>query len=238
MPTGHGNRAATRCIHKRGDSFRPFSLYKTAQVILKLKKPTEKDLQTTFPNSIKNKLKKFKDPKKGEFESSVDFNKRFMGLLNDVNAYNRKLKSEYDTAYAKAKSDREHEYSKLLIDFEKKSAKHKADSFKEAFDVMHGKPILKNIQYNADFQQFTMIVTSEYGDFNQQLKIPLSVKYAPKFKKLITAKSFSPTVEIDVRNGEVFVTGIKEIADPALIVERDEYNKAKKSIKKLNLFIS
>jgi len=227
----------TRCIHKRDGIFNPFSLYETAQEILKLKKPTENKIKTTFPTSIKNKVKEFNEPKQGEFENRSDYNKRFMGLLNNVNAYNRKLQAEFDKAYAKAKSDREYEYSQLLIGFENKSVKHKADSLKEAFYVIHGKPKLKNVLYNADLQVFTMNVISEYGDFNQQLKIPLSVKYAPKFKKLITVKSFSPTVELEVRNGEVFVTGIKEIADPALIVERDEYNKAKQSITKLNTFI-
>jgi hypothetical protein len=182
-------------------------------------------------------LIKFKKPVRGEFENTADFNKRHIKLKNENITYNSKIKAEYKRAYTATKIKRDNEYASLLGSFDNNKDKHKSDAFKEAFFVLHGDPKLKNVVYNADLQAFTMNVTSEYGVFNQQLKIPLPVKYAPKFKKLITAKSFSPTVELEVRNGDVFVTGIKEIADPALIVERDEYNKAKPSITKLNTFI-
>lgn len=228
----------TRCIHDRNASFRDFSLYETAQAIFKLKKPSEQKLTTIFPKSIEHKLKTFTPPEKGEFESTKKYQTRINKLRNNINAHNEKLKADYDKAYQRAVAKQKQEYALIKNKFERQEAQHKVDSFKEAFFVMYGDPKLKNINYNADQQAFTMNVTSQYGSFNQQLRIPLSVKYAPKFKKLITAKSFSPTVELDIRNGEIFVTGIKEIADPTLIVERDEFNKAKKSIKKLNTFIS
>jgi len=238
LPKGsHYSRGATRCIHSRESAFRDFTLSEVALEILKLSKPTLEVVNTQFPVSIQSKIKTYKTPKKDEFESTANYEQRITKLQNTVNAYNKKLRDRYNKELAIAESTRNNEYLNLVNAYESKKEQHKANAFQEAFFVLYGVPKLKNVLYNADLQAFTMNVTSEHGDFNQQLKIPLSVKYAPKFKKLITAKSFSPTVELEVRSGEVFVTGIKEIADPALIVERDEYNKAKSSITKLNTFI-
>lgn len=229
--------AATICIHEKGEAF-PDQLESAASSIFNLKKPSKQKLTKVFPKSIDHKLKTFIQPNIGEFETTAEYHKRFSKLQKDINAHNDKLRADYDKAYKKAMAEREEEFTLMTKKYERQKAQHKVDSFKEAFFVVYGDPILTNINYNADQQVFTMNVTSQYGGFSQQLRIPLSVKYARKFKKLITAKSFSPTVELDVRNGEVFVAGIKEIADPALIVESDEFKKAKKSIKELNTFIS
>lgn len=198
----------------------------------------KRELLELPPKPIKNKKITKKKLVKKEFETTNEYISR--KLTND---------KEYAITLEQDNQKQQKAETEWKIEIESLKLKHKEklkrldqnsvywDAYSTALYLKYGAPKLNNVVYNADEEKFYIDVVSERGMFNQRIAISLSVEYAPKFKKLITSKSFSPTVELDIRNGEIFVAGIKEIADPALIVERDEYNKAKSSITKLNTFI-
>ncbi|MBA6348103.1 hypothetical protein [Colwellia sp. BRX8-9] len=231
------NEYGVRCVHQRGDAFNS-SIAETAQGILNLKENSSNQVHVRYPKSIDSKIKIYERQKKGEFETQKSYEKRVTKLQADIEVYNNKLKKKFFSEWGAAKDKETRLLAEKKTKLLKQKEKNKLLSLKEAFHVLYGAPKLSSVQYNADLSQFNIVVGSQYGNFKQSVNIPLSVKYAPKFKKLITAKSFSPTVEFVIKNGEFIIQGIKEIQDPALVVERDEFNKAKHSIRKLNAFIN
>jgi hypothetical protein len=79
--------------------------------------------------------------------------------------------------------------------------------------------------------------------FDKVVTIPVSLKYAKKFKAILTDKNFKPTIEFQIKNNKLVFSGIKEIKDPEVLVEESEYKKAyniknnKSSLSALQQFI-
>ena len=148
---------------------------------------------------------------------------------------------------------------KYIIYKNKIIRKNKFNSLK-ARDIKAGSTIEFAIDYldknkitlNAIFQWTSRVkdislkkikIEKEYT-FDKVVTIPVSLKYAKKFKAILIKKDFNPTVEFKVVNNKLIFSGIKEIKDPELLVEENEYKKAydiknnKNSIYKLQQFIT
>jgi len=70
-----------------------------------------------------------------------------------------------------------------------------------------------------------------------ELKVPVSLTYAKKFKSLLLAKDFKPTAELVMSDGELKGVGIAEIKDPEMLVVENAYKKAQGNITRLEVFL-
>jgi len=177
---------------------------------------------------------------KDEFETTKAFKQRIELEKKRIREVNINLVKEYNDniiKVQKANIKLENGYYKKMVFF--KGAKNKIyeKSIKMAANLKYGKVIFKSIQYDADKELFDIIIVFEITNEEKQFTIPIQLKYAKKFKKILNDKSFEPIAEYIYEKDNLIVTGIRGIKDPEQILEeKNAYKKAKDSIIMLESF--
>lgn len=96
-----------------------------------------------------------------------------------------------------------------------------------SIDKINFNPVIKS--NSANLFQF---------DFHETVYIPVKLKYARKFKKMLTDKRFEPTIEFEIIDGKLKFQAITELKDPEYLVIEKEYKLSSSSSKKIRQFIS
>lgn len=183
---------------------------------------------------------RYKKLLKDEFETTKQYNSRINESKKSIDLQNKKKikswkqkienqKLKYKSKLKRLKNSRKSDYIRYL---------------QKAMHIKYGSPKIINVEYNADNQIFEIKLKSTRDGYNNKVKIPVKIKYAKKFKKILEDKNFKPTIEFKVVNNKLIFSGIKEIKDPEVLVEENEYKKAykiknnKNSISELQKFIA
>ncbi len=178
---------------------------------------------------------------KDEFETTKAFKTRQQQEKERVKQVNLKIDETYIFDIKKwklknAKLEKEHQLK--LIEFESNKDKMYDDSVQESVELKYGKSTIKYANYNADKEVFDIAINLDRGNYKQKFEIPVGLKYAKKFKGILTAKEFKPTVEFKLVNNKIKAVGIEQIKDPELLVkQKNELDKARYSKSKLEDFI-
>lgn len=169
--------------------------------------------------------------KKGEFEKTIDFEKRKTEIL-------RKAEDDYKNRYANymnnlaiRKEEIAEQKRRIPIAYETRK-----EAYKKAFLIYYGAPYISDIDYDADKESFlyTLVFNGKKYELNQA--VPIS--YARKFKKISNSNDFSPTIMISANGKDFKVEGVKEFLNPVALVQKNELDAAFGSIGQLVLFIN
>lgn len=224
-----------RCILSN-DFFNNYSINDIANKLDYFNMKSVSDL--VFPQ--KPEKNPYKELIKDEFETTEQFNyrieeaKRIIDLENSNNLKN----------WNKLILNQKQEQKNKLIILENNKQNNYLQYLEVAMHIKYGNPKINEVTYNADKQVFDILLSSSRNNYSKKVEIPVKLQYAQKFKAILTDKTFTPTVEYRVINGELKFSAITEIKDPELLVEESEYNKAyniksnKDSISALYQFIS
>ncbi|PTB83572.1 hypothetical protein C9926_02195, partial [Sulfurovum lithotrophicum] len=74
--------------------------------------------------------------------------------------------------------------------------------------------------------------------YRVELKVPVNISYAKKFKSLLLSADFKPHVEFVWDEGKLEAVGITQIKDPEMLVIENAYNKAQDDEAALKAFIA
>lgn len=209
------------------------------------------ELANRLNKELSNKSKKLDLPKKpkmvsykkivkDEFETTKRFNERVVKSNEKIDQENENNLIKWEKIVANKKQ----KYKKILKQLEDNKDINYLKLLQKSMHLKYGSPKIINVQYDADNQVFDIRLKSTIGKYNKNIKVPVKIKYAKKFKKLLVDKNFKPTVEFTVKNSQLIFSAIKEIKDPELFVEDNAYKKAyslnnsEKSVLALQSFIS
>ncbi len=187
----------------------------------------------------KPKVIAYKKLVKDEFETTKQFNLRVAESNKKIDQENKNSLIKWKSNVAEQKQKHKNRLKKLKDNRDINYLQF----LQQAVHLKYGSPKIVNVQYDADNQVFDIRLKSTIGNYNKSVKVPVKIKYAKKFKKLLTDKGFKPTIEFKVKNSHLTFLGIKEVKDPEIIVEESEYKKAYsihnklKSISSLQVFI-
>lgn len=176
---------------------------------------------------------------KGEFEKTIKFTNRIKEYEQTVKEKNKLKDTNYQEEllrWKKEKKEFEEEKQKELS--ESNLNKHYTKALKKAFHIKYGRPILKDIKYDADKEIFTIRISSFRNNFKGEVTIPIKLNKAKKFKSILSEQFFIPTVQIKVSNNNIQLIGIKELKDSVLFWIKDEYRKISNNRRELKKFIS
>ena len=178
---------------------------------------------------------------KGEFETTEMFQTRKMDSNKKIqSAYNEKL-IEYNNAirnWEENEALKAQQYNDKSESFETNLSSEKAKSLEHAVNFMYGAPKIKSAVYDADRSEFSIQLVSKNSlyDKNVVQRVPLS--YARKYKEILLANDFKPTVKFIYSDERLIFQSISELIDPQSVVQSTEYNLAKNSIPQIKAFIS
>lgn len=140
---------------------------------------------------VKEELKTIKKPselKKDEFETTAEFNKRIKQLKKKQDSAISKYKKRYTLAKEKAKKN----------------------AIKQALQMAWGKPIIKNLKYDADNGYFTANIRFEAKKyFREQVTIKVDRKNARNFKKVFDTLAVLAVFDVKAQS-----VSLKEIRIP------------------------
>ena len=185
-----------------------FDEYKKKSSILTLnQKPTKLD----YPSL-----------KKGEFETTEQFNLRVQKEKEKIDAQNVQNLKNWENQVLQQKE----KYEKKLAYIEENSETIYLEYLQKAMHIKYGNPKISSLNYDADKQLFDIVIDSSRGKYHQNVQVPVKLEYAKKFKDLLSVKDFQPTIEFLVQNNDLIFQGIKEIKNPETLVEENEYKNA------------
>lgn len=203
-----------------------FNEYQKQNQVLNLEK---KPVQVAYPAF-----------KKGEFETTEQFNLRVQKEKEKVDAQNIQNIKNWES-----KVEQQKEKHKGRLEYIQNNTESIYLEFlQKAMHIKYANPKITSVNYDADKQLFNIVIDSVKGNYHQNVQVPVKLQYAQKFKDLLSAKDFQPTVEFLVQNNKLLFQGIKEIKNPETLVEESEYKKAfnvkgkEESVVALKQFIS
>lgn len=169
---------------------------------------------------------------KGEFEKTVDFEKRRKEATTSAEIkYAQEMKLyEANVANISRKANND----KHLLET---SNEKKLESYEKAFRVYYGTPYLTDIKYDADSETFSYFLKSG-GGFSKIIEQSVKISLAQKYKEIISTPEFSPTVIVRIENGISEIIGIEELLSPESLVADSEYEKSRGDTGKLEVFIA
>lgn len=133
---------------------------------------------------VKPKLVTSKELKKGEFETTSDFERRLRDEKLSIEKVNKISSSKYKGKISKWTSkvtQLKLEHAEKLKNFDQKSMYW--DSYTEAIYEIYGNPSIKSAKYNADNQTFEVRITSsraQLREFDELLKESKNIIKEPK----------------------------------------------------------
>jgi len=205
------------CKHKKID-FRSLSLESIANNLLKdhVKEITQEKF-TKKPEPLS-----YKKLTKGEFETTKAYKERVAKSRASIDEANQKMMQRWEAKVKEQKENLQTNKNYIKNNKDKLYLKFLA----QAMHVKYGTPKIEQVTYNADKEVFEIILGSQRAGYKEKAQVPVKMKYAKKFKELLTQKDFIPTVELEVKNGNIKVIAIQEIKDPEYLVEEDAFNTA------------
>lgn len=181
---------------------------------------------------------------KGEFETTLDFEKRQIEEKNSIDKQNGLASQEYLVKHIAW----EKQVSKLKADHDEKLKNVDYnqiywDSYCEAFSHKYGNPRVKTAVYDADKQEFTVNITSASPLISKlsellAVKIAVPINMAKEVKNIINRHNFQPIVELSIDGDAFHVITISNLNDPnKLIAEWSSFDKSFDSQAELRHFI-
>ena len=158
-------------------------------------KPSEPNLETIAQIPVLTK---------GEFETSNDFEERKKVKEMKTFTKREKILRDFQNSiidYENLLQERKNEYLAELKrmnqeDIFKSMVK---DSSQEALNYILGDPIFTdNVVYNADSQEFDIVIKSMRGDYNEKVTVPVGISKAKSFKKEVLNTNLVPSIEFNI----------------------------------------
>ncbi len=177
---------------------------------------------------------------KGEFETTVDFEKRQAKAIaeweqtkKNIETKNLRNKERYDNEIEKAKMEFEEE-EKLFADENYRNKIYK-EFINEASGLFLGNPTFQDISYDADRAKMkATIVSSNDTSFKQTVEFDISLANAKQTKENILAKKLIPHITL---NNNLDIESFKAVNNDTKISMEFEFANSKHTIKAYEEFI-
>jgi hypothetical protein len=154
-------------------------------------------------------LPKDKTLKKGEFETTAMFNQRVKKekkkLSNKIAKLDKEYRKKIDRYNQKVKKISS-EYNKKVKFLQDNIHKVRSIAFNKAYGYIYGKPLLKDIKYDADKQTFFAKVVSSKKDLKYNIEFEVPLTSARKTKKELA--KVSPKMIFEYKNGKMLLKDI------------------------------
>jgi hypothetical protein len=154
-------------------------------------------------------LPKEKTLKKGEFETTAMFNQRVKKekkkLSNKIVKLDKEYRKKIDRYNQKVKKI-SNEYNKKVKFLQDNMHKVRSIAFNKAYGYIYGKPLLKDIKYDADKQKFFAKVVSSKRDLKYNIEFEVPLTSARKTKKELA--KVSPKMIFEYKNGKMLLKDI------------------------------
>ena len=124
---------------------------------------------------------------KGEFEKTVDFKQRVAKAENERKILLQQIETEYQRdllAYNQAVKNYNRDLASYKANKIKQLPRKRNEFFLIAFHQVHGEPILRDLQYDADGEYFIAQLESENQNFQKQVQLFIPIDAAPDFKRM------------------------------------------------------
>ncbi len=163
-----------------------------------------------YPTKPKEpELPNIKKLTKGEFETTKQFKKRVRNSQLKRDNKIQEIQNRYDKKvanYNKKVKKISDTYNSKIKYLEKNKEKIKALGLKKAYMHHYGKPIIKDIKYVADEEQFYGKLVSSKGDLSYDIKFHVPIKEAKKVKNEILKST--PKVKFEYKNNNMILKDI------------------------------
>jgi hypothetical protein len=162
-----------------------------------IEKKPEKPYVKSSPNLIKKR-----------FETTIEFNKRLQQAKDKREIYLSNIENDYAEKvllYNKKVSKQMDTCNKKVRLVKSNIKKIKTDAIEIAIGVVYGKPIIKNIDYDADNGIYYGQLTSKKGDFNKRIAIKVPISIAEDFYE----STKNPKVSYEYNEEKIFLKEIQ-----------------------------
>lgn len=182
---------------------------------------TEERLKVVKPVISKPQKEKYiveKKLKKGEFETSSDYELRLEKEKIRISEKNKAIDEAYSIAQLQYNQLVNHslaQYSELVRKNKQESVIRDVanQSAKRAINMLFGDPKFKNVKYDADNEQFTADLYSVLNSFSMKVTIPIPINEAKEFKKRINNRLFVPSVQFNVVLGKLKFSNVSVVGN-------------------------
>lgn len=166
---------------------------------------------------LSNFIKVLPEATKGEFETTANFEAR---RSQEKLSAERKAETDYRSAldnYQLQLTQREQRLK--IIEKEQESPEYYRQKLLQSWGklgaVMLGDPVLTDIRYDADQQEFIAVLKSTIGNFEKEIRAPVAIKYAESMKANLISGKIAPKVEFQFPSMAVSWTLVENEAQRA-----------------------
>jgi len=204
----------TNCIQNKIENLYNKNIFSIADILFKIRM---KEDEIYFSSQVPE-LKKSKVVKKGEFETTSQFEDRLVKEREQTRKYNDDAIKKLDIY----KNNKLKELNENRKDYKYKDKVY-LGIIKKILYIKYRYPKIDNIKYNADGEYLSARLYSVNKKYNENINIPVKIKYAKVFKELLLKVRSNPVIEFRVLNNKLIFDNVKQLNNPEFSVEKKEF---------------